>query len=712
MLATAWSSTVRHRIHEGISAVGLDGQTDGGSPGPQGGSASSGEIVEPPRVVHPRRRDRKYQATEGLPASFNDEPAAELTKLDRIKGAHAATQAYGTADKGTTGYKWKLSKPQHDMGEANDVGTPFSSGPITFQDPNASLPWQRRKKLKMKEKRVRSLPPSYYAFRNESIGLPESVQVAEWMDDLLDDAESLGYKYHSSNKGTGGQTTHVFKHPSTGQSLHINDGPHPTDKHWMIRSKSGETLHQGSADSDHDWFLDRTGPMKHKDFTKQTWAIGKVNKPAFAHEAFYDPRGPEYGHPESHPAWDDSKSDKGSWHPRTTAGRMTGVLRDHGFSYDGAFGGHTLWSHPKAGNVKLNGDKWEHNGSSGEGHNDLDASISRAKSGGFKESRLTQHEMVPELALLEYVLSDSPSGSVVETSESMSGDPLDDWIRYRAAELLELEGTSVVVRRRTSIPSAGLSRDQFHAITQNATADQLGRVMHQYPSYQHFQNIWQNHEKVHGPAPQQFWDRAKQGWDAGQTALQRNKNTTNMRRSESEDKRPPKKFYGPGILSMPVGVIAAKTLGDQKAEVQRIAQDDKHPWNAHAKRMLSKHFNESISEEEGFMVGYPTDSTQVGKIMIRVLDNVNLQIYAPSRILEQVEAFKFFEQFQMLLPKTPMLNIRVMERIAVWWRDYANVGDLLEIDCTSGFATVTNKRNNRFYALGTFGSIPDGSLSA
>ena len=163
---------------------------------------------------------------------------------------------------------------------------------------------------------------------------------------------------------------------------------------------------------------------------------------------------------------------------------------------------------------------------------------------------------------------------------------------------------------------------------------------------------------------------------------------------------------------MPVGVIAAKTLGDQKAEVQRIAQDDKHPWNAHAKRMLSKHFNESISEEEGFMVGYPTDSTQVGKIMIRVLDNVNLQIYAPSRILEQVEAFKFFEQFQMLLPKTRMLNIRVMERIAVWWRDYANVGDLLEIDCTSGFATVTNKRNNRLYALGTFGSIPDGSLSA
>lgn len=493
------------RIREGISAVGLDGQTDGGSPGPQGGSAHSGEEFEPPRVVHPRLRDRKYQATETsaeAPASLVDEPAAVLTKLDRIKGAHAATQAYGTADKGTLGYKWKKSRPQHDMSESNtqfitfihhpflgirslpgsvehnkifdkhsidntdryDWGrgsvavyhndkrvhvanyksertsahdaslkdvishlsskhgfkipsgyrvttrsmgeadvVPFSgSGPTTILDPNASLPWQRRKKVK-KENRVRTLPASYYAFRNESIGLPESVQVAEWMDDLLDDADALGYKHHASNRGSGGQVTHVFKHPGTGNSLHINDGPHPTDKHWMIRSKSGDTLHQGSADADHDWFLDRTGPMKNKDFTKQTWAIGKVNKPSFAHE--------------------------------------------------------------------------------------------------------------------------------------------------------------------------------------------------------------------------------------------------------------------------------------------------------------------SLSEESGFMVGSPTDATQIGKIMIRVLDNVNLQIYAPSRILEQVEAYKFFEQFQMLIPKTPMLSIRVMESIASWWRNYAEIGDLLEIDCTSGLASVTNRRNNRFYVLGTLGSIPSASIS-
>lgn len=346
------------RIKEGITAIGLDGQSDGGAGGPQGGGLISGEVAPVPPGP----------------------PNLKRTKMGRLV-------------------------PEADV-------VPFSgSGPITFVSPNSSLPWQRRKRLKIKERSMRAIPASYHTYRNRTIGLPESVQI-EWADDLLDDAHDLGYKFHNTNHGPGGQTTHILKHPSNGNTLHINDGPHPSDKHWMVRSKSGETLHQGAADHDHDWSLERTGKMKPTtDWTKRTDPI-LHSKPAYARE-----RGLTFAH-------------------------------------------------------------------------------------------------------------------------------------------------------------------------------------------------------------------------------------------------------------------------------------------------------EAVTEEEGFLTGHPVDATQIGKIMIRVLDSVNLQIYAPSRILEQVEAYKFFEQFQMLIPKTPMLSIRVMESIASWWRNFAEIGDLLEIDCTTGFASVTNQKARRFYTLGSLGSVPDGTIPA
>lgn len=116
---------------------------------------------------------------------------------------------------------------------------------------------------------------------------------------------------------------------------------------------------------------------------------------------------------------------------------------------------------------------------------------------------------------------------------------------------------------------------------------------------------------------------------------------------------------------------------------------------------------ESLTEDTGFMLGRPTDATLTGKIQITILDNVNIRIIAPSRILESVEAYKFFEQFQILLPRTPMLNANLMESISSWWRNFAVPGDILEIDCTSGFSTVTNAANGNYYGLGCLGNAPD-----
>ena len=116
--------------------------------------------------------------------------------------------------------------------------------------------------------------------------------------------------------------------------------------------------------------------------------------------------------------------------------------------------------------------------------------------------------------------------------------------------------------------------------------------------------------------------------------------------------------------------------------------------------------DELINEAEGYMLGHPTDGTQTGKIQILVMDSTNLKVHAPQRILEQIEAYKFFEQFEYLLPKTPMLNASVMDSIARWWRNYAVPGDLLEIDCTNGFAQVINEETNNVYSLGCLGTIP------
>jgi hypothetical protein len=110
------------------------------------------------------------------------------------------------------------------------------------------------------------------------------------------------------------------------------------------------------------------------------------------------------------------------------------------------------------------------------------------------------------------------------------------------------------------------------------------------------------------------------------------------------------------------------------------------------------------------MVGHPTDATLTGLIQIQILDETNLKVYTPWRILEQVEAYHFFEQFQFLLPRTPMLNTTVMDSIARWWRNYAQPGDLLEIDCVNGFAKVLNEETGNFYTLGCLGTMPSSPV--
>lgn len=131
------------------------------------------------------------------------------------------------------------------------------------------------------------------------------------------------------------------------------------------------------------------------------------------------------------------------------------------------------------------------------------------------------------------------------------------------------------------------------------------------------------------------------------------------------------------------------------------------PWNGRTQRKLGRmRRRRQVGESEGWMLGYPTDATFTGRIQIKILDNTNIKVLAPYRTLESLEAYHFFEQFQFLLPKTPMLNVNVMDSIARWWRNYAERGDLLEIDCTTGYATVTNERKNNIYSLGCLGSVP------
>lgn len=149
-------------------------------------------------------------------------------------------------------------------------------------------------------------------------------------------------------------------------------------------------------------------------------------------------------------------------------------------------------------------------------------------------------------------------------------------------------------------------------------------------------------------------------------------------------------------------VVEADTLAYSGSGPTTFITNEPLPWNGPRRRGPRR----KVAEHEGYLLGHPVDATQTGLIQIQVLDSTNLRVNAPSRILEQVEAYKFFEQFQFLLPRTPMLNIRVMESISSWWRNFAEEGDLLEIDCTSGFAKVTNLLTGNFYGLGCLGSIP------
>ena len=127
------------------------------------------------------------------------------------------------------------------------------------------------------------------------------------------------------------------------------------------------------------------------------------------------------------------------------------------------------------------------------------------------------------------------------------------------------------------------------------------------------------------------------------------------------------------------------------------------PWNGGGRGGRRKRV---VRESEGYFQGHPTDATLTGVIQVLILDNVNLKVLAPSRILESVEAYKFFEQFQQLLPRTPMLNAHVMESIASWWRNFAVEGDLLEINCSSGQTRVINQFTHNVYALGCLGNGP------
>lgn len=117
---------------------------------------------------------------------------------------------------------------------------------------------------------------------------------------------------------------------------------------------------------------------------------------------------------------------------------------------------------------------------------------------------------------------------------------------------------------------------------------------------------------------------------------------------------------------------------------------------------------ESVTEATSYWSGSPTDTTRLhGSIRIKVLDESNFAVRAPDRIIDQVAAYRFFEQFQILLPRTAMLNANTMFRISEWWKNFAKRGDILEIDCTTGFATVMNETTGNFYAIGHFGNAPD-----
>lgn len=114
-----------------------------------------------------------------------------------------------------------------------------------------------------------------------------------------------------------------------------------------------------------------------------------------------------------------------------------------------------------------------------------------------------------------------------------------------------------------------------------------------------------------------------------------------------------------------------------------------------------------IKESETYLTGGPVDKTRTGQIEIRIKEGATIDVRSPDRILDNVNAYLFFEQWQQLLPKSPLLQASTMYRISEWWKMHSEHGDLLSIDLTTGQGTVVNESTGKAYSIGHLGSIPD-----
>ena len=81
-----------------------------------------------------------------------------------------------------------------------------------------------------------------------------------------------------------------------------------------------------------------------------------------------------------------------------------------------------------------------------------------------------------------------------------------------------------------------------------------------------------------------------------------------LKEEDGPDSDPAHKLSGPGILTMPVQLSAAKTRGEQRAVLQAIANDPKDTFAPKAKRLLSKLFG--IKEEGEGDDQYPEDEEE------------------------------------------------------------------------------------------------------
>lgn len=115
-----------------------------------------------------------------------------------------------------------------------------------------------------------------------------------------------------------------------------------------------------------------------------------------------------------------------------------------------------------------------------------------------------------------------------------------------------------------------------------------------------------------------------------------------------------------------------------------------------------------IDESESYLTGSPTDKTRLtGQIQIRIREGTTIDVRSPDRILDNMNAYIFFEQWQQYLPKSPMLQANTMFRISEWWKLHAEQGDLLSIDLVNGATRVVNEASGKQYSLGCFGTQPD-----